>query len=744
MNLKPAIRFFLFLFTALMLSSAIRAQVATPQVTEILETEPAENFCVLEPLEYDDHFRYAPYPSRFRSSATGGGATFKITYKSDCNGEVWPEEAKEAFKYATELWGSHLNSDIPIAVEANWVAQGSNTLGSARPTSVVTLNGPGIIENTFYPIAQASALIGSDVKDNANVNFDIEVNISCERNDWYFGTDANTPSGRFDLVTVLIHEIGHGIGFVGTVSANNNSQSADWGLTPQGSQTALPIIYDHFAIEGNFDQIIDTDIYGNPSTELYQALTGQQDGLYYDSGEAELTIDGQRVPLYAPNPYQQGSSFSHLDQFFFRTEGSYGENALMRPAIPFQFAIHSPGPVFCGILDEMMWPLGPACEMLIEDDGPLSRPLLALPGNRLKNITTMPQLVWNDVDGATSYQLQVSRDFNHTDRIVDENISGTSYTLSDELDHSKIHFWRVRAAGPAGTGNWSSNFRFTTVVGLPATVTLSSPENDATNVRPGFIMRWKEVGAAESYQLQIAEHSSFSDPVIDTELANNSFSATNGLDFSTEYFWRVRASNETGTTNWSDIWSFTTIIERPEVVSNVITPVDDQMQVPINAEFRWEASDRASDYIIQISENEIFSSLPVTGLVSGPQFFNDTPLEFAKVYYWRIKATNIGGESDWSEVKRFVTEVQETKISDNYPNPFNASTTLRYQLSSQRNVLVDVYDVAGRRVSVLVNGEQSPGVYFETLHANHFASGVYLVRFIAGDVMDVQQMTIIK
>lgn len=745
MNNNRIIRPFFFVSLFLLLNTTIYAQQGDIQVTGFMETAPAENFCVLEPLEYDDHFRYAPYPSRFRTSATGGGASFEITFNNNCNGAEWPEEAKEAFEYAVELWGNHLDSEVPITVEANWRALGSNTLGSARPTRFIFLEpNDRIFGNTGYPIAQANALVGFDVRDVLDIGtpFDIEVNISCERNDWYLGTDANTPSGRFDLVTVLLHEIGHGIGFVGTGSANNNNQQGTWGL---GSPPDIvPIVYDQFVIEGGFNNVIDEDVYPNPSTDLYQVLTGQNDGLFFDGGEAELTIGGLRVPLFAPNPFQPGSSYSHLDQNFFSTFGPHAENALMRPAIPFQFAIHSPGPVFCGMLKEMAWPLGPVCEMLIEDDGPLSRPLLALPGNRVKDISTTPQLVWNDVSGASSYDIQVSRDFDHNNRIINQNVSGTSFTLPVELDNSRIHFWRVRARGAAGTGNWSSNFRFTTVVGLPNAVTLSSPQNGAINVRPGFEMRWQEIVAADSYQLQVAKTSDFSEPVIDTQRTTNSFSGTQNLDFSTQYFWRVRASNVSGTTNWSDVWSFTTIIERPEVVTSVISPVNDQMQVPVLTEFRWEASERASDYIVQVSKNENFSTLPVSGLVSSPQFLNQTPLEYAEVYYWRVKATNIGGESDWSDVNRFVTEVQETKISDNFPNPFNTSTTLRYQLSSQSTVLVDVYDMGGRRVSVLVNGEQAPGVYFETLHANHFASGIYLVRFIAGDTMDVQRITVIK
>lgn len=71
-------------------------------------------------------------------------------------------------------------------------------------------------------------------------------------------------------------------------------------------------------------------------------------------------------------------------------------------------------------------------------------------------------------------------------------------------------------------------------------------------------------------------------------------------------------------------------------------------------------------------------------------------------------------------------------------------TNLNYQLSNQTNVLIDLFDIGGRRVAVLVNEEQTPGLYSESLQAYPFASGIYLIRFVADGEMDVQKMTIIK
>lgn len=755
---KLTLSFFAIVAFSLITGFSVDAQEIQIERMITIEPEQIQEICVLEPLDYDDHFRFRPAPSRFKANSTTGGATFEINYLNNCGGEVWPDEAKEAFEYAAELWGNHLSSPIPIAINATWRSLGENTLGSAGPSTLFALSGTGVFPDTFYPIAQVNALLGRDVKDEPSVSVtsDINVNISCDRENWYFGTDANTPSGQFDLVTVLLHEIGHGIGFLGSVFGNNSNQTADWGLEVEVEENVFerfPLVYDQFTLDGNFDNLIDPNVYplnppGDTSEDLYDAVTGRvgpsqaERGVFFSGLDAEFSIENMRVPLWAPNPYRAGSSYSHLNQFFFDTNSQFGTSALMRPQIPTALAIHSPGPVFCGMLKDMMWPLGPACEFLIEDTGPLERTLLAMPGNGSAGQNLIPQLVWNDVSGADSYQVQLSRNFMHTIRIFDETVTGTSVTIDSQLDNSTLYFWRVRAIGPSGTSNWSSTFRFTTQLGLPDQVALISPQDEFINARPGFEFRWQNVPGVDNYDLQVSTTPDFSNLVIEESLSNNSFSNTQNLDFSTNYFWRVRASNVTGTTDWSEVWSFTTIIEKPEPVTVNILPGDNQNQIPLLADFIWEASARAAEYTIQISKNENFSTLPISGSVTSPQFSNNIPLEPAQIYFWRVRASNIGGISDWSETFTFTSVVDETKIDDNFPNPFSMNTNIRYQLSTQTNVLIDLHDIGGRRVAVLVNGEQSPGVYIESLHLP-YASGTYLLRFVADGVMDVQKMTII-
>jgi len=721
----------------LFLSSAGVAQQIQIERAIAIEPEEIGNVCTLPPSFVNADYRYVPQRAKVAEGIDPQNQTanFDISYVNDCEGREWPEAAVTAFDYAVGIWAEHLESSVPIRIRANWTALGDRTLGSAGPTLLFTLSGDGVEPNTFYTIAQASAMTGDDLVSQNSVDFDIRVNMNCDWSQWYYGLDANPGSSQIDMVTVLLHEIGHGIGFIGSMFGDNDTRSADWGL----SNPPLPIIYDQFALDGDFKNLIDEEAYINGSSLLYQAVTGQLGGVFFDGPESEFSIDNQRVQLYAPNPYQPGSSYSHLDQATF----GQSVNALMRPQLDFQFAVHTPGPLFCAMLNDMGWPLGSACLDLIADDSDIQRPMLSLPGNGSFDQELQPSFVWAEIAGADEYQIQISTDFNHSNRVFNDVVNGTSVTLPNKLVPDTRYFWRVRGRSGNTNGSWSNTFRFNTVIGIPDQVALLAPADGAENVSPNFTLQWLEVPGAENYRLQLSTDPNFEITNINRLLPLTSFSTSQMLDFSTKYYWRVRAENNAGESPWSEVRSYTTIIERPEPAV-LSAPADDENQISTTPSLTWEASERATNYRVEVSTDPEFSQLPVQGTSSQTTFTVPNPLEFATIYYWRVKAVNIGGESDWSQVGSFTTEVRETKIFPNYPNPFNSSTTLKYQLSEQLPVTIELYDIGGRRVARIVEQEQAAGVYFVPFNAASVASGTYLLRFISGDITDIQKLTVIK
>ncbi len=83
-------------------------------------------------------------------------------------------------------------------------------------------------------------------------------------------------------------------------------------------------------------------------------------------------------------------------------------------------------------------------------------------------------------------------------------------------------------------------------------------------------------------------------------------------------------------------------------------------------------------------------------------------------------------------------------LSENFPNPFNPVTTIRYTLPVDADVNLTVVDVLGREVSVLVNERQTPGYKSVEFNASNFASGVYLYKLTAGTFSDIKKMIVTK
>jgi len=85
-----------------------------------------------------------------------------------------------------------------------------------------------------------------------------------------------------------------------------------------------------------------------------------------------------------------------------------------------------------------------------------------------------------------------------------------------------------------------------------------------------------------------------------------------------------------------------------------------------------------------------------------------------------------------------------TSLSQCYPNPFNASTVIEYQLPVSASVKLQVYNLLGEKVAVLADEMQQAGYKSVTWDASHVSSGIYFYKLTAGDFTETRRMVLVK
>jgi hypothetical protein len=262
-------------------------------------------------------------------------ASFDVTYHG------FSDDAKTAFQAAVDVWSVTLTSSVTIRVNAHWTPLDPGVLGSAGPEAFLRDFPAAPKAGTWYPVSLANAREGSDLRPGGP---HITANFNSNFTNWYLGTDGATPPDRYDLMSVVLHELGHGVGFIGSMDVDAGVGS--WGLdTPP-----FPIIYDHFSENAQGQQLLDTTLFQNPSTKLAGQLQSNQ--LFFDGPHARAANGNSPVQIYAPLIWDAGSSFSHLNEVTFPSGNA---SSLMSPQIGTGEAIHDPGPVGMGVLHDLGW-----------------------------------------------------------------------------------------------------------------------------------------------------------------------------------------------------------------------------------------------------------------------------------------------------------------------------------------------------------------------------------------------------
>lgn len=235
--------------------------------------------------------------------AAAGSAGINVSYGST----VPPADARAAIEDAVATWSQGIDTNNAIDIRVYWHAFNNNgLLGYAGPNGMVDnalLDAYGHVQAlptaSYYPMGLVNQFLGYDANGSLP-EVEVHLNADLYGGTWYTG-NGSPGFGQLDLETVMLHEVGHGLGFLG--AAENGSIS-----------NAEVFVYDEHVEHANSPLLS----LANPSAYLTAG------NLHFE------TSSGDRYEIYAPGLWQEGSSYSHFDEAQYPA-GTPG--ALMTPSL---------------------------------------------------------------------------------------------------------------------------------------------------------------------------------------------------------------------------------------------------------------------------------------------------------------------------------------------------------------------------------------------------------------------------
>ncbi len=226
---------------------------------------------------------------------------------------------------------------------------------------------------------------------------------------------------------------------------------------------------------------------------------------------------------------------------------------------------------------------------------------------------------------------------------------------------------------------------------------------------------------------------------------------------------RIRATNGAGSAD--QLFSITVAnVNDPPQSFALVSPANDSTLsfegVDPQVHFTWEnAIDVDLDtltYTLQIDTVETFNSGFLMNLPAGTgTSLSATLPEQSRTYYWRVRASDGSVTVTSNGFRGFgisiITPVREElygpsrkSLEQNFPNPFNPTTSIKYSIPKSGWVRLAVFNLLGQEVALIFEGEQQPGTYEVSFEKADLPTGIYFYRLNAPDFTETKKMVITK
>ena len=299
-----------------------------------------------------------------------------------------------------------------------------------------------------------------------------------------------------------------------------------------------------------------------------------------------------------------------------------------------------------------------------------SAPTLIYPANAQIDLPLSFNYRWNTVSIATGYTFQVSTSSTFANITGGVLLNDTTLSVANStaiMSENTTYYWRVSSRNSSGASAWSMfvpatqtyySFTTTTTAVVPSIPTLVTPANAAVNQDLAITSKWNKISDATSYTFQLSSNN-FADTIeTDVITAPDTSFVIGDLDYSTTYYWRVKATNTVGSSAYASR-TFTTKSTPVAVPTAPILalPIVNAIAQDTSLAFVWGAVSGATSYQIQVSTSATYATTVLNQSGVTANTYTLSGLAYGTHYYWRVRATNTAGSSTWSSREFYTTAV---------------------------------------------------------------------------------------
>ncbi|PKP09441.1 MAG: hypothetical protein CVU09_10880 [Bacteroidetes bacterium HGW-Bacteroidetes-4] len=382
-------------------------------------------------------------------------------------------------------------------------------------------------------------------------------------------------------------------------------------------------------------------------------------------------------------------------------------------------------------------------------------PEIIKPYHLQQDLPQQPVIEWNASLLADQVEVLISEDYEFSVITTSETFDAVSLhgTLSATLEKSTWYNLKIQATNTFGESGFSDVIVFKIAAGEKPTVNLVSPA-DGTTIASFDDLVW-ETPTTEgtiTFQLEVAVDAAFSSIIYNSGWISETAMVVDqmGLEGDRLYYWRVKAKNEFGEGEYSEIRNYLAGYPARPAISQ---PVHLSENVDINPWVVWSAAENADSIIIEFSEASSFNPLVATGMLEstpGQGQLNQN-LKPKTWFYLRIKAQNEFGTGIYSSNKYFKTGSGTAVIDKDlvrielFPNVINQGISeLRMSIPKQSQVSVKVINLLGQTVTWVQKPKIKPaGTENYFIDAASFnAKGVYYVQVSIDNAIQVKRLLV--